>query len=114
MVNWAEFAKLPGSTQQNFETLCRSLIWLHYGRYGRFAARAHQPGVEFHLQLPAKCALDAPGKWYGWQCRWYDLPSGNARGTTRRNKIKDALDTTMKVLPDLTDWILWTRHTLTK
>lgn len=114
MVSWTEFEKLPRSPQHNFENLCRSLIRLHYGRYGQFAALANQPGVEFHLQLHANCALGAPGRWYGWQCRWYALPSGKALGKTRRKKIEDALAKTAKVLPDLTDWVLWTRHPLTK
>jgi hypothetical protein len=114
MVSWTEFNKLPGSAQQNFEMLCRSLIRLHYGRHGKFVALANQPGVEFHLHLHEECALGAPSQWFGWQCRWYDLPGGKPLGTTRRNKIEDALAKTAKVLPGLTDWVLWTRHSLTK
>ncbi len=114
MVNWSEFEKLPGGQQYNFETLCRSLVWLHFARFGKFAALAQQPGVEFHLKLESDCVLGSNGQWFGWQCRWYDLPSGRAIGTTRRNKIAAALTKTLKVLPDLTDWVLWTRHTLTK
>jgi hypothetical protein len=114
MVNWTEFENLPGSVQHNFETLCRALIRLHYGRDGQFAALANQPGVEFHLHLHSTCALGNPGRWYGWQCRWYDLPSGRALGHTRRKKIEEALAKSVKVLPDLTDWVLWTRYPLTK
>ena len=114
MVNWTEFEKLPGSPQHNFEILCRALIRLHYGRYGQFAALANQPGVEFHLQLDENCPLGAPGRWFGWQCRWYSIPSGKALTTSRRKKIGDALAKTAKVLPGLTDWVLWTRHPLTK
>jgi hypothetical protein len=114
MLNWSEFEKLQGGQQRNFETLCRSLVWLNFARFGKFAALAQQPGVEFHLKLESDSALGSKGQWFGWQCRWYDLPSGRAIGTTRRNKIAAALKTSLKVLPDLTDWVLWTRHTLTK
>lgn len=112
-LNWEAFAQLPGGTERNFEVLCRNLIRRHYQRYGSFAALAAQPGVEFHLKLHIPCSLGAPGRWYGWQCRWYDLPGGRALGNMRRRKIVKAIETTEKVLPDLTDWILWTRRPLT-
>ena len=108
------FENLPGSTQHNFETLCRALIRLHYGRYGQFAALPNQPGVEFHLRLHENCTLGGRGRWFGWQCRWYQIPRGTALGTTRRKQIADALAKTAKFLPGLTDWVLWTRHPLTK
>lgn len=113
-VNWTTFEQLPGAVEDNFEKLCRALMLRHYGQYGRFAARAAQPGVEFHLQLHTHCDLGEPGRWYGWQCRWYKLPSGSAIGTTRRQKIEKAIETTWAELPDLTDWVLWTRHPLTE
>jgi hypothetical protein len=113
MINWAEFEKLPGGPQHNFEILCRSLIRLHYGRYGQFAALANQPGVEFHLLLQEQCALGNSGRWFGWQCRWYDLPGGKALGSARRRKIEEALARSVKAVPGLTDWILWTRRPLT-
>lgn len=114
MVNWETFAGLPGAAPTNFEMLCRALIRRHYGRFGNFFALANQPGVEFHLKLDSPCSLGKAGRWYGWQCRWYDLPGGRAIGNTRRKKIKEALATTEAELPDLTDWVLWTRHPLTK
>lgn len=113
-VNWNTFEQLPGGVEANFEGLCRVLIRRHYGQYGHFAALAAQPGVEFHLKLHTACGLGEAGRWYGWQCRWYDLPSGRAIGTTRRQKIEKAIATTHKELPDLTDWVLWTRHPLTE
>lgn len=113
-VNWEGFQSLPGATQTNFENVCRAIMRIHYGKYGNFAARASQPGVEFHLKLHTSCALGEPGRWYGWQCRWYGLASGTAIGATRRKKIEDAIKTTELVLPDLTDWVLWTRWALTK
>lgn len=113
-VNWDTFEGLPGATESNFEALCRALIRRHYARYGVFRALAAQPGVEFHLKLQTRCpTLGEPGRWYGWQCRWYDLPGGRAIGPGRREKIRKAIATTEKVLPDLTDWILWTRRPLT-
>lgn len=113
-VNWEAFERLPGGPERNFEMLCRALVRRHYGRYGDFAALAQQPGVEFHLKLHTSCALGDACRWYGWQCRWYDLASGRPIGTNRRGKIEKAIKTTEKELPDLTDWVLWTRRPLTK
>ena len=90
------------------------MIRLRYGRYGLLAGLANQPGVEFHLNLHSDCDLGAQGRWFGWQCRWYDLPNNRTLGTTRRTKIEDALKKTAKLLPHLTDWILCTRHQLAK
>lgn len=114
MVNWTQFEQLPGSSQFNFELLCRALIRTHYSKHGQFAALANQPGVEFHLRLDESCALGAADRWLGWQCRWFDLPSGRALGNVRRKKIEDAVAKSARALPGLTDWILWTRHPLTK
>lgn len=113
-LNWEIFASLPGDAAHNFEQLCRAIIHLHYRQFGDFRALANQPGVEFHLKLHTSCALGEPGRWYGWQCRWYDLPSGRAIGTRRKTKIEEAIRKTEEILPGLTDWVLWTRHPLTK
>lgn len=113
-LNWDAFTALPGSSDQNFEILCRGLIRMNYGRFGTFRALAAQPGVEFHLKLMENCSLGERGRWYGWQCRWWDLPSGRAIGTTRRAHIEKAIEITTRVLPDLTDWVLWTRYPLTR
>lgn len=113
-VDWDVFGKLPGSSSHNFETLCRALIHTHYSRFGVFTALANQPGVEFHLKLDTDCALGRAGKWFGWQCRWYGLTNGAALGSARRKKIEKALSTTKRAVPGLTDWVLWTRHTLTR
>lgn len=110
---WSQFERLPGSQERNFETLCRSLVRLHYGRFGDFRGLANQAGVEFHLKLDARCALGDVGEWLGWQCRWYGLASGKSIGTSRRNKIVDSIRKTEKTLPNLTHWVLWTRHPLT-
>src|SRR5262245_61847886 len=113
-LNWATFEALPGSPQLNFEMLCRAVVRRHYGRCGQFVARAAQPGVEWHLMLDSSCALGEAGRWFGWQCRWFELPSGRAIGRTRRRKIAEALETSKAELPGLTDWVLWTRHPLTR
>ena len=113
-LNWDAFALLPGSADNNFEMLCRALMRMHYAKYGVFAALANQPGVEFHLRLTSNCSLGDAGQWFGWQCRWYDLPAGRALGATRKKKIKDAIALTNQTLPGMTDWVLWTRRTLTK
>jgi len=112
-VNWNEFERLPGAPDRNFEQLCRGLIRRNYGWHGEFAATANQPGVEFHLRLHSDCSLGASNYWFGWQCRWYDLEQGRHIGKTRQTKIVDAIDKTHKYLPQLTDWVLWTRRTLT-
>jgi hypothetical protein len=113
-VNWNVFEALSGATTDNFEGLCRALIKQHYGQFGRFAALANQPGVEFHLKLDKPCSLSEADRWWGWQCRWYEIRRGSAIGKTRRNKIEKAIETTEKHLPNLTDWVLWTHHPLTK
>ncbi|MGJ5068871.1 NACHT domain-containing protein [Bradyrhizobium oligotrophicum] len=113
-LNWATFESLSGAATANFEMVCRGTMRRHYSQYGDFRALSNQPGVEFHLKLLAPCALGAAGRWYGWQCRWYDLPSGTDLGSTRRQKIEKAIETTEKQLPGITDWVLWTRHPLTK
>jgi hypothetical protein len=113
-MNWDTFAELPGAATTNFEMLCRAIIRRHYVRFGDFVALANQPGVEFHLKLRSECSLGEAERWYGWQCRWYELPSGRAIGTTRRKKIVEALATTEADLPNITDWVLWTRYPLTK
>ncbi len=113
-VSWNVFADLPGDASTNFERLWRGLVWSHYGQYGSFRALANQPGVEFHLKLTQECELGKPGRWYGWQCRWYNLGTKRQLYDTRKKKIRDALVTTERHLPELTDWVLCTRYPLTK
>src|SRR5579871_2840408 len=98
-VNWTTFESLTGAATNNFEMLCRSIVRRHYGQFGTFRALANQPGVEFHLKLDSACALGEPGRWFGWQCRWYGLPSGTNLGAARRKKIREAIDQTEELLP---------------
>lgn len=114
-LNWEIFTKLPGSSEKNFELLCRGIILQNYGSYGSFRALANQPGVEFHLKLNRQCdGLGEAGCWWGWQCKWYDLPTSGELGATRRAKIEEGLRKTEIHVPGVTDWVLWTRRTLTK
>jgi hypothetical protein len=113
-LNWNAFATLPGSAEKNFELLCRGIVRQNFGSYGVLRALANQPGVEFHLKLERRCdALGNPGRWWGWQCKWYDLPASGELGTTRRTKIEEGLRNTEAHVPGVTDWVLWTRRTLT-
>lgn len=114
VANWDVFSELPGAVDGNFEMLCRSLVHRHYGRFGRFKQLANQPGVEFHLQLTESCDLGTPPRWIGWQCKWYGLENGKNLGATRRSRIIEGIEKTRQHVPGVTDWKLWTHHTLTK
>jgi len=112
--NWNVFRDLPGAADENFEKLCRSLVRRHYGHLGRFKQLANQPGVEFHLQLTESCDLGAPPRWIGWQCKWHELANGQNLGAARRTNIIEGMEKTRKHVPGVTDWKLWTHHTLTR
>lgn len=114
-LNWTAFASLSGSAETNFELLCRGIVRHNYGSYGVLRALANQPGVEFHLKLDRRSdALGDPGRWWGWQCKWYELPASGALGSTRRTKIEEGIRKTEVHVPGITDWVLWTCQTLTK
>ncbi len=113
-LNWDAFGKLPASAEKNFELLCRAIVRQNFGSYGVLQALANQPGVEFHLKLERRCdALGDAGRWWGWQCKWYELPANGELGTTRRRKIEEGIRKTEAHVPGVTDWVLWTRRTLT-
>ncbi|MDY0150212.1 MAG: hypothetical protein RBT03_09025, partial [Kiritimatiellia bacterium] len=114
-LNWDIFKTLPGSAEKNFELLCRGIVRQNFGSYGVFRALANQPGVEFHLKLDKRHdSLGDPGRWWGWQCKWYELPASGRLGTPRRDKIFDGIKKSEVHVPGLTDWVLWTRRTLAK
>lgn len=113
-LNWNNFTNLAGAANTNFERLWLDIIWSHYSRHGSFRRLANQPGVEFHLRLNQACRLGEPGRWYGWQCKWYDLQRGRSIGTTRKGQIESAITKTKRYLPELTDWVLCTRYPLTR
>lgn len=114
-LNWNTFTSLPGGAEKNFELLCRGIVRQSFGSYGAFRALANQPGVEFHLKLDSRCdSLGDVGRWWGWQCKWYQLPANGSLGATRKADIKDGIEKAELHIPGLTDWVLWTRRTLTK
>ncbi len=112
-LDWTVFERLPGAQTTNFELLCRELVRRNYERHGDFRSFTQQAGVEFHLKVGQSCDLGKPPSHWGWQCRWYTDVSGKQIGKRRRTKVEDAIRTTEKHLPDLTDWVLWTRKRLT-
>jgi hypothetical protein len=113
-LNWESFTALPGSPSANFELVCRAAIRGCYGQFGEFHALSQNPGVEFSLCIKAESPLGNAGRCFGWQCKWYDLPSGRSLGSARRADIASSLQTSQQRLPVLTDWVLWTRRALTK
>lgn len=113
-LDWNAFTQLPGAAETNFEKLCRAIVRCHYAQFGDFRELANQAGVEFHLRLKNPCDLGEPPRWYGWQCKWYQSTKGQKLGAARRAKIVDGLAKTKRHIPDLTDWVLWTRYTLPK
>ncbi|MFW3469902.1 hypothetical protein ACN24M_00070 [Streptomyces microflavus] len=113
-LDWDKFTALPGSARDNFELLCRGAVTHAYARYGRFVALAQQPGVEFHLDIDQPgCPLGEPGRCYGWQAKWWDIAPGRAIGSGRRGDVVDSLEKTKEHFPEITDFVLWTRHPLT-
>lgn len=114
-LDWSSFDKLPGDPRINFENLCRGIVQMHWAQYGKFAALKNQPGVEFHLKLNQECkVLGGASRWYGWQCKKFDITQNGSLTAASKTKITDSLDKTVKHLPDLTDWVLWTPFTLSK
>ena len=113
-LNWERFCHLPGDPTTNWERLCTHALRRNYTSIGRFEIYAQQPGIELLLRLEQiSQRLGEPPRCWGCQCRWYDLPSGRAIGTRRRKSIEAAIRKTEKYFPDVTDWVLWTRHPLT-
>jgi len=114
MLDWKEFDSLPGSKNQNLENLCRGLMRLHYGRFGKFVVLANHPGVEFHIELFKTCSLGSPPRCFGWQCKLHTrTQNGNLRASSKKD-IEESLRTTERLLPGITDWVLWTPYTLSK
>ena len=113
-LNWELFEQSPGASTRNWEYLCRSAVVRNFGSLGSFRAVANQPGVEFHLKINRPSdRLGDPGRWWGWQCRWYGLAPGTQIGQTRRRAIEDAIRRTEQYVPEATDWVLWTKRPLT-
>jgi hypothetical protein len=114
-LDWTKFDGLAGSRSQNFENLCRGLMRLNLGSFGEFRALKNQPGVEFHLKLARDCpSLGSPPRWWGWQCKVYQLTDAGDLSAAGKKKIAESLLKTKTHLPKLTDWVLWTPFTLSK
>jgi hypothetical protein len=109
-LNWAAFEALDGARERNFEILCRAIVQRNYGRYGQLRSVRLQPGVEFHVRLHTDCDLDEAGRWFGWQCRWYELNEDNTFTANQRKSIKDAVAKAEKHIPGLTDFVLCLRE----
>ena len=113
-LNWEQFAQLPGAATDNWERLCRTIVLRNFGSLGSFRTVAMQPGIEFYLKLEFPSGvLGEPDRWWGWQCRWYDFPASRQIGATRRKQVEEAIRKTEKHVPEVTDWVLWTRWPLT-
>lgn len=114
-INWSSFESLPGDSRINFENLCRGIVRAHWAQYGQFTALKNQPGVEFHLNLSNDCpTLGDASRWYGWQCKKFDITRDGSLTAASKAKITASLDKTLKHLAHLTDWVLWTPYTLSK
>ncbi len=114
-LDWSSFETLPGDSRINFENLCRGIVHGHWAQYGEFIALKNQPGVEFHLNLNKNCStLGDASRWYGWQCKKFDLTKTGSLTAASKGQITDSLNKTVKHLPHLTDWVLWTPYTLSK
>jgi hypothetical protein len=114
-LTWDGFTDLPGDPKVNFELLWRSAVYRNYAQYGKFTARVQQAGVEFHLEIDKpNCPLGAIGRVFGWQTKWFgNLAPGKALSQTRKNQITSSINKTRKHWPNITDWVLVTKHPLT-
>ncbi len=106
-LDWSRFAQLPGDPKRNWEILCYGLVDWNYRPLGVLSGQRQQPGVEFHLKVATTGALGEPGRWWGWQCKWYGTPQPRILGKARRDDIEASIATTHKYLPVMTDWVLW-------
>jgi hypothetical protein len=114
-LTWDGFTDLPGNPAVNFELLWRSAVYRNYAKYGTFTARVQQPGVEFHLEIDKPgCPLGAVGRVFGWQTKWFaQLAPGTALSDTRKRQIVKSINATRKHWPNITDWVLVTKHPMT-
>lgn len=114
-LNWETFKECSGDVRINFENLCRGIVRAHFGGYGHFKALKNQPGVEYHINLSQDCpSLGDATKWFGWQCKWFELNQDKSLKAASKKDIVDSLNKTVTHVPNLTDWVLWTPFTLAK
>lgn len=113
-LNWDKFRDLTDDPRSSFESLCRAIIHFRFARFGRVRSLANQPGVECHLELDSSCELGEAPRWWGWQCKWFEVSSSNKLSKAQRDEIESSLRISKRELPKLTDWVLWTRKPLSK
>ena len=113
-LDWEKFRRLPGDPTKNWEDLCRATVFRSFGSAGVMRSVSQQPGVEFHLEIKrSSTVLGTPPRWWAWQCRWYDVQPGRQIGNRRRSAIEESIRKTEELIPEITDWVLWTRRPLT-
>nr|ADZ45350.1 hypothetical protein [Streptomyces sp. NRRL 30471] len=79
---------------------CPGAVTHENARYGRVIALAQQPTVEFHLDIDQSGRpLGEPGRCFGSQTEWWDIPPGRAIGAGRRSDVEDSLKKTEKHTP---------------
>lgn len=107
---WESFESLEGSPERNLELLWRGIVQRHWSRYGVLRSRRNQPGVEFHLELHTDCSLGIAGRWFGWQCRWYELKTDNGFRASQKTSIEDAIRKTRQYVSGISDFVLCLRE----
>jgi hypothetical protein len=105
-VDLTELARLPGAADANFEVLTRAIVSRRYGALGTLRERRQQPGVEFYLRVEHPGALGAPGRVWGWSCKWFILGPSNELTSGQRDQIEESLDKATKYVDGLTDFVL--------
>lgn len=101
-----DLARLPGAPDENFEALTRSIVSRRYGALGVLRERRQQPGVEFYLVVQHQGPLGAPGRVWGWSCKWFMLSGTNALTKGQRQQILDSVDKALEHVNGLTDFVL--------
>lgn len=113
ILQWDRFLTLEGGPRGNFERLCGGIVRSKFRGYGNFRQLLNQPGVEFHLEITQKNKiLGDIGRWWGWQCKWFERKADNGLRTGQRDQIKDSISKTLTHVSEITDWVLWTPHVL--
>ena len=101
-----DLARLPGAADKNFEALTRAIVSRRYGKLGTLRERRNQPGVEFYLHVEHPGVLGAPGRVWGWSCKWFILGKDNELTSAQRSQIEDSVAKAIKYVAGLTDFVL--------
>lgn len=115
MPNWSYFEKLSGSTENNFERLCREIVKRQFSSDGRFEELNNEPGIEFSITLDRdNNRIGKAGEQVGWQCKWFQYNQNGSLSESHKKQIKHSLEETVKYHKKLKSWILWTHKELVK